>query len=188
MIPYLLLCFRLLLAPVFWIGYAVEANPWLYAGLLWTGIISDIFDGVLARRWKISTPGLRRFDSNVDTIFYGCAAVVAALLHSANLHSWRTGFLVMFLFLIAQNLVHVFRFRAQPAYHMWSGKAWSIAIVVGLTLLFLGYTSQWALDAIVALGIYNCVEAIIASLILPRPMVDIPTVFHAIAIARRADM
>ncbi|MEI9998573.1 MAG: hypothetical protein WDO13_05100 [Verrucomicrobiota bacterium] len=31
--------------------------------LLLAGLVSDIFDGVLARRWKTSTPALRRFDS-----------------------------------------------------------------------------------------------------------------------------
>jgi hypothetical protein len=36
----------------------------------------------------------------------------------------------------------------------------------------------------VALGVYNSLEDIIASLVLPTPMTDIPTVFHAIKIAR----
>jgi CDP-diacylglycerol---glycerol-3-phosphate 3-phosphatidyltransferase len=184
LIPYSLVWFRLLLAPAFWVGYALGADHRLYAGLLIAGIVSDIFDGVLARRWKTSTPKLRRFDSNVDSLFYGSSAILAASLFPAYLKPWWTGFLVMFLFLIAQNVVHGLRFREQPAYHMWSGKLWSIAIVVALTCLFLGRPPGWALDAIVVLGIYNCIEAMIASLILPRPMVDIPTVFHAIKIAK----
>jgi CDP-diacylglycerol--glycerol-3-phosphate 3-phosphatidyltransferase len=183
-IPYLLVWFRLLLAPGFWIGYALGIDERIFAVMLVAGIVSDIYDGVLARRWGTSTPTLRRFDSNTDSIFYGCAGLVGVFLHAAFLAPWRTGLLVMFAFQIAQNLIHGFRYRQQPSYHMWSGKLWSIALVVALISLFLGTPSAWAVDAVVALGIFNCVEASIASLILSKPLTDINTLYHAILIAR----
>ena len=37
--------------------------------------VSDIFDGVVARRMGIATPGLRHADTLVDTAFYVAAAV-----------------------------------------------------------------------------------------------------------------
>ncbi len=184
LIPYSLVGFRLLLGPCFWIGYWRGEDERLFAGMLLAGIVSDVFDGVLARRWKTSSPGLRRLDSNVDTVFYGCATLVAVLLHTAYLRQWWTGLLIMFLFLIAQNVVNGFRYRQQPAYHMWSGKLWSVMIVIALASLFLGHPSDWALDAVVALGIWNSIEGIVASLVLPKPMTDIPTMFHAIRLGR----
>jgi phosphatidylglycerophosphate synthase len=184
-IPFLLVWFRLVLAPGFWIGYWLAADQRLYVGLLLAGIISDIFDGVLARRWKTSTPRLRRWDGNVDTLFYGCAGTVCVLLHAVSLQPWRIPLLVMFLFLLAQNGVALFRYgRNQPSYHMWSGKLWSISLVVALIGLFLDHPSAWTLGAVVALGLYNSIEGIIASLISPKPLVDIPTVFHVIRLAR----
>ncbi len=185
-IPYLLVWFRLLLAPGFWIGYALSVDQRIFAVMLMAGIVSDIFDGVLARRWGTSEPRLRRFDSNTDSVFYGCSGLVGVLLHADFLRPWRTGLLVMFALLIAQNIIHGIRYRQQPSpsYHMWSGKLWSIALVVALISLFLGTPSAWAIDAVIALGILNCVEAIIASLILSKPMTDINTLWHAIQIAR----
>jgi CDP-diacylglycerol--glycerol-3-phosphate 3-phosphatidyltransferase len=153
--------------------------------MLIAGIVSDIYDGVLARRWGTSTPRLRRFDSNTDTLFWGCAGMVAVLLHADFLQPWFAGIALMFAFLVAQNIVNGFRYRVQPSYHFYSGKLWSLALVVALTGMFLGHPSGMALGAVVTLGIINSIEGVIASLVLPRPMTDIPTVFHALGIAGR---
>jgi phosphatidylglycerophosphate synthase len=184
-IPFALVWFRLALAPIFAASAILQAPPWLYVAVLLAGIVSDIFDGVLARRWGTSTPLLRRCDSNVDTVFYGFAGVTAVLLHAAWLSPWRFGLAAMFLLMIAQNAINGVKFRQQPAYHMWSGKLWSIVLVIALISLFVDTPSVWAVNGLIALGIYNSIESIIASLILPRPMVDIPTVFHAVSIAKR---
>lgn len=184
-IPYAMVWFRLALAPIFWIGYWLEANPWLYVILLLTGIFSDIFDGVLARRWETSSPPLRRFDGNTDTLFYGCAGVVCVLLHVDWLQPWQIPLMVMFISLLAQNIVALLRYgKEQPSYHMWSGKLWSIALVVAMIGLYLDHPAAWMLDAVVALGVYNSAEGIIASLISPRPLTDVPTVFHVIQMVR----
>ena len=184
LVPYFLVFFRLSLAPGFWLAYVLHAEGWIYAAMLLAGIFSDVFDGVLARRWKTSTPGLRRLDSNVDTAFYGCAGTVCVLLHADDVQPWQVGLAIMFALLIAQNLVHGYRYVQQPSYHLWSGKLWSIALVVALIGLFLGYPSAWALHAVVFLGIWNSVEAMIASLILSKPMTDVNTLYHAIKLAR----
>jgi phosphatidylglycerophosphate synthase len=185
-IPWILVWLRLALAPWFLIGYLVGFNRWIYVGLLVAGIISDIYDGVLARRWNCSTPGLRRLDGNVDTVFYSAAGVTAVMLHATDLVSWRWGLGAMFLFMVTQNVVNIVRYGRQPSYHMWSGKLWGIALVVASSGLFLDHPSPLALGIMIALSLYNSTEDIIASLVLPRPMTDIPTVFHAIKLAKTA--
>ena len=183
-VPYSLVGFRLLLAPLFIVGFLLSAPPWLYVGFLLTGIVSDIFDGVLARRWGTSTPALRRLDSNVDTVFYGLAGITVVMLHAAYLSAWRGGLMAMFAFMIAQNVVNGVRYGRQPAYHMWSGKLWSIVLVIALIGLFLNQPCAWVIDGLIALGIYNSIEGMVASLVLARPMTDIPTMFHAILLRR----
>jgi CDP-diacylglycerol---glycerol-3-phosphate 3-phosphatidyltransferase len=182
-IPYAMVWFRLALAPIFAANYFIDGPAWVYVVALLGGMISDIYDGVLARRWGTSTPLLRRCDSNVDTIFYGFAGTVAVLHQAAWLSPWRYGIALMFLLMVAQNVINGVKFRQQPAYHMWSGKLWSIVLVIALISLFVNTPSAWAVTGLIVLGIYNSIEGIIASLILPKPMVDIPTVFHAMRIA-----
>jgi CDP-diacylglycerol--glycerol-3-phosphate 3-phosphatidyltransferase len=185
-IPWLLVWFRLLLAPIFPAAYFLGANGWLYVAVLLFGILSDIFDGVLARRWNCSTPALRRMDGNIDTIFYGLAGITAVFLHRAYLAPWRTALAILFGLMVAENLINIFKYGRQPSYHMYSGKLWGIALVTALIGVFLDHPSAWALALMIALGIYNSLEDIIASLILPTPMTDIATVFHAVRITRKA--
>jgi len=90
----------------------------------------------------------------------------------------------MFFLMVMQNVVNIVKYGRQPSYHMHSGKLWGIALVVSLIGVFLNCPSSWTLSGMVALGIYNSLEDIVASLVLPTPMTDIPTVFHAMRIAR----
>jgi phosphatidylglycerophosphate synthase len=179
-IPFVLVWIRLALSPCFLIGYFAGGPGWLYVTMLLVGIVSDIFDGVLARRWNCVTPGLRRFDSNVDTLFYGLAGVTAVLLRSAFLSPWLIGFAVMFGLFLTQNVINGIRYGRQPSYHMWSGKLWSIALVVALTGLFINRPAAWAIDLVIVLGIYNSLEGIIASLISDKPVTDVRSVFDVI--------
>ena len=185
LIPYLLVFLRLSLAPCFWLAYFLHAPPWLYVTLLLAGIISDIFDGILARRWGTSTPRLRRLDSNVDTLFYGCSGLVAVLLQADWLRAWFVSLLIMFVFMVVHNFIALVRYgRQQPSYHMYSGKLWSIVLVVTLISLYLNTPSAWALNTMIFLGLYNSTEGILASLISPKPLTDVPSIFHVLKIVR----
>ena len=43
--------------------------------LLTIGLLTDIFDGIIARQLNISTPKLRRLDSTIDQLFFISVAI-----------------------------------------------------------------------------------------------------------------
>ena len=50
---------------------ALERAPqWVYFPILVIGTLSDIFDGILARRLGVATQRLRRYDSVTDIVYY----------------------------------------------------------------------------------------------------------------------
>ena len=70
-LPMTLILFRLLLAPiiiilVYFVGESVKTGILI---LMYLGLISDILDGIIARKQNISTEKLRRMDSQTDMIF-----------------------------------------------------------------------------------------------------------------------
>ena len=71
--PYLLIVFRFLLAPTILIFsyYAEEsiARLWIIVFII-LGLLSDIFDGIIARQMGISTVKMRRMDSQTDLVFW----------------------------------------------------------------------------------------------------------------------
>ncbi len=69
-IPVLLTGLRALLAPVVVLLSIYAPNPEAFAVCLIAAFVSDIFDGIIARRLNVATPALRRLDSVADTFFY----------------------------------------------------------------------------------------------------------------------
>jgi len=70
-LPRALILFRFLAGPAILLlltARSEEAKP-LCLGLLAAGVLSDIFDGVIARRLNCSTPALRKLDSKADVVF-----------------------------------------------------------------------------------------------------------------------
>src|SRR5947207_7151925 len=73
--PEVLIAFRAACAPAIFVLACFGApGSWLAAVLL-AACVSDILDGIVARRMGCATPGLRYADTVVDTVFYVTAAI-----------------------------------------------------------------------------------------------------------------
>src|SRR4051812_36808234 len=114
-----------LAAPLIWIG-VTRGSGRLAALLIVAGFVSDIYDGVIARRFGVATAGLRRLDSAVDTIFYLAAAFMVWRIHPEAVLRYR--WLVVAI-LATQALNHAFevwKFGREASYHAYSAKAWGL--------------------------------------------------------------
>ena len=80
--PYALILFRFLLAPVMLLlGYFYQTRyTKLIVVLLFLGLLSDIFDGIIARKQNISSAKMRRMDSQTDMLFWLSAGFTAWLI------------------------------------------------------------------------------------------------------------
>ena len=83
-----------MLAPVMLLLAWYYPRPMLFGVCLILAFLSDVFDGILARRLNVATPGLRRLDSIADSTFY-----VAAL--SSKL--WGIGLFIGFFLLLVRG-------------------------------------------------------------------------------------
>lgn len=183
-LPLALTMFRLLAGVAFFPLVLWRVPAWLLVALVLAGLLSDIADGIIARRLGVATLALRCLDTRADMVFYGCAMVAALIRTSvplARLWPWLTAYLLIF---VVRNLVDYLRYRASPSYHMWSGKLWSIVLFTHLVALFCGTRALFLLPLAFVLYAVNAVEGMIATMILPRPSKDVPTVWHAFTLAR----
>ncbi|MPT36225.1 MAG: CDP-alcohol phosphatidyltransferase family protein, partial [Flavobacterium sp.] len=82
-IPILLIVFRLLLGPVMIaLTYRFGATiRFELVVLIVLGLLSDIFDGIVARKTGVSSAQLRRMDSQTDLVFWLCVGWCSWLLH-----------------------------------------------------------------------------------------------------------
>ena len=131
-IPLLLTFLRATLGPVVvWLAF-FQPIPWVFAICLLVAFLSDLFDGVIARRLGIATPSLRRMDSCADTIFYICALFAAWHLHATILKSYLIPLAILVVIELTRYCFDLYKFGKEASYHMWSSKLWGVTLLVGL--------------------------------------------------------
>src|ERR1700722_4299313 len=121
-IPWMMAAARAALGPVLIAGAASSWNGFTLAGIVVGALVSDIYDGMLARRWRCDTAGVRLFDSMADTVFYVGGAVA---LWIGQPGVWRdyAGLLIPLLSLEALRFGWDFAKFGKPAsYHSYLAK------------------------------------------------------------------
>jgi phosphatidylglycerophosphate synthase len=121
LIPWTMVGFRTALGPLLVIVALRVAvpEPWLGA-MIAAGFISDVYDGILARRWGTATAALRIADSAADTVFYigVLAAVVERHWPVIRDHIW---WLAALLFCEALRwLFDWTKYRRMASYHSYA--------------------------------------------------------------------
>lgn len=186
-LPLALVYFRLLL------GFIVLGLCWgaptpplrqLLAALVVLGLLSDVFDGIIARRLGVATPRLRRLDSSVDTIFWLCVVAGVMLLCPRFLPEkagWIGG--VLGLEALTYRVSYV-RFRKEIALHTLGAKLWTLLLTAMLLQLLLTGQTGWLFGACVALGIVSRLEILGIVCLLRSWAADIPTLYHALQVRR----
>ena len=171
---------RLALAiPFVAIGLA-HGSGQVAAIILAAGFLSDVFDGVVARRFGVATAGLRRLDSAADSVFYLAAAFCAWRLHPEAILSHRWLIAAVIGTLVVNHIVEYWKFGREASYHAWTAKLWGAALFAALIVLF--YSGDDRLLAIaLVLGIVSHVENFLITLLLPAWEHDVRSVVSVIS-------
>ena len=184
-IPTLLVALRAGLAPVVVVLALFYPSPVGFSFCLIAALLSDYFDGVVARRLGIATPTLRRLDSAVDTLFFISIAFAAWHLHPEAIRARWTPILALVVLETFRYLLDFSKFRREASYHMWSSKLWALSLFAGFfSLLVLGHDSP-LVGFMIYLGIVCDLEGIAISLVLRKWQNDVPTIFHAVQLRRK---
>ena len=187
-IPYLLIVLRVV-AGLSILALAVGIGPparWACAGLLAVGVLSDIFDGVIARRLGSVTDRLRTFDSRADVAFWLCATAAVLILHPRLVATLWPPVLVLGVMELTAHAVSFARFRKEASPHHLLSKLFGLALWALLTQLLITGTGGVVLPVAFAMGVASQLEALAIMLILPAWRCDIRGVRQALALRRAA--
>ena len=177
-IPILLTSLRLALAPLVVALACWHPSPAAFIVILVVGLLSDVFDGVIARRLGIATPALRTYDSLTDVAFYAAVLVATCVLHG---HAVADAAPLLVFFLATEltcNAVSLARFGALPATHSYAAKGLGLVFFTGFALILgWGLTTPTFLIMMLAGVAVNAEILLILVLARTRP-VDVKSVFH----------
>jgi CDP-diacylglycerol--glycerol-3-phosphate 3-phosphatidyltransferase len=161
------------------IFFAISHQPHLiYAPLLLLGMLSDVFDGVIARRLGVARPWLRRFDSATDIIFYLCIFVTTYFVAGDVVRKAIIPLSLLAASELACVAVGLVRFGSLPAIHSYSAKIYGLTIF----LAFLGVLAfdfgSWAFFVLAIIALIANAEIIAILLLSRNAPVDVLSVFH----------
>lgn len=176
-LPFALTTLRLLLGPAALACAFTGVTRFVFLPILIAGTLSDIFDGILARRFGVATPALRRYDSITDIIYY--LFILAA--------AWRlcrpviAGNLWLIALLISSEaaciLICFTRFGKFPATHSLLAKFYGLCLLGGLIVLLVFNAGNWAIVALAIVALVTNTEIIVMHLIARSAPVDVPCIF-----------
>jgi phosphatidylglycerophosphate synthase len=154
------------------------------ATLFSLGLLSDILDGVIARRLQVASQKLRRLDSLIDQLFF-------LLVTLAVFNKWPAFFthnaakiLILVSTECAAYLLCLLKFRREVATHAISSKLWSLVLFATLVQVLLTGNSTNLFNVCFYLGLVTRLEIIGIILLLRGWTHDVPSLYHAYLVRR----
>src|SRR5665213_1120368 len=178
-IPWFMATGRALFGPVLVIGEKCGWNGFTLAALIVTALLSDIFDGILARRWHCDTANVRLFDSMADTFFYAC---VVAALWVGRPEVWASyGTPVLMLLALEAGRIgfDFIKFGKPASYHSYLAKTWGLVLARASETVFAAGHAAVLMTAAIVLGMACNLEGIAMSVMLPVWRRDVKTLAAA---------
>tara|TARA_B100000678_G_scaffold115582_1_gene96726 strand:- start:16053 stop:16655 length:603 start_codon:yes stop_codon:yes gene_type:complete len=178
-IPYILIYSRIVFAIliVLLLSFSfVGCDNWV-VGLMVLAILTDVFDGIIARQIGVSSERLRVLDSNVDQFFW-LVTIVSVFYNSKEFILSEILWIGIIVFLeLSTYIVSYFKFRRTIATHSILAKFWTISLLIFLIDLVLHNQSFYPFIFCVVLGIISRIEILLITLRLKQWVTDVPSIF-----------
>jgi len=185
-IPISLIVFRLILAPtiLLLVYYLRDKSRILVLILMYLGLISDILDGIIARRLHVSSSNLRRFDSQTDMIFWLSIGISTWILYPNLIQCNLISISIILILEVLCYIISIIKFRKETCTHAFLSKMWGLTLLLAFTSL-LGFNhAGFPFILAIILGVISHIDRILITLILPSWTHDIPSFYHAYLIRK----
>ncbi len=178
-IPSLLVGMRFTIAPLLVFDALDHKTSYLFIIGYVIAVLSDIFDGIIARRLKVSTTQLRQADSWADICLYLCVAISTWLVYPQVIINFRLPLLSVIAIQLILFAISLIKFQKFPSFHTYTAKAWGLTLLVATVGLF-GFSYANTLWLAIIFCWINSLEEIAMTLLLPIWQCDVLSIFHAV--------
>lgn len=144
-------------------------------------VLSDIFDGIIARKLDVSTAQLRQADSWADLCLYLCIAASTWLVFPQVILNFSTPLLIAIAAQLTLFTISLIKFRKMPSFHTYTAKIWGLTLLAATIGLF-GFHYDRLLWLAILLCLINSIEEIVMTLVLPEWQCDVLSLFHALSL------
>ncbi len=185
-IPYLLILFRFLLGPTLIFlcckfGNSIRLE---LVFLIVLGLLSDIFDGIIARKLGVSSEQMRRLDSQVDLIFWLCVGFCCWILNRELIIENKFSISLVFAMEVLTYVFSFAKFGKETCTHAYLSKFWGLTLFATfVSIIGFGYAGFFFYLSLIV-GIIAHLDVYLIILFLPKWTHDVPSCFHALKIKK----
>lgn len=179
-IPYLLIATRIILAPIILLLAYLKGveSRFLILFLMYFGLLTDIFDGIIARKVGVSSEKLRRLDSQTDLIFWLSLGLASYFLNAELIKNEWKGVALIFIMEALCYIISWLKFGKETCTHAFLSKMWGLSLLIAFTYLIGFQQAGWTFYLTVILGFISHIDVILIILILPKWQYDVPSSYH----------
>ncbi len=188
-IPVALIVFRFLLAPIILaLAYFIGENAkMIILILMYLGLISDILDGIIARKQNISSEKLRRMDSQTDMVFWLSIGIATWVLYPKLISNNSIVIWTVLVMELACYIISLVKFKKETCTHAFLSKLWGISLLIAFTSLIGFNHAGFPFTLAIIMGLVSHIDVILIILILPKWSHDVPSAYHAYLIRKGID-
>jgi len=180
-IPLILIYSRLIIGFIIVLLSYLQVDSYsVLAIILFTiGLLTDIFDGIIARKLAISTQNLRRLDSSIDQIFF-VSVLYATFLQCPDFFKTNSlQLLILVGFEALTYLVCFLKFKKEIATHAIASKIWTLILFSTLIQIMATCNSSVLFQICFYTGVLTRLEIVGIILLLRNWTNDVPSIYHA---------
>jgi phosphatidylglycerophosphate synthase len=147
-------------------------------------IVSDVLDGMLARKLNISTQEMRRLDTKIDTVFWFSCLFYLCINRPLFL---KAHIIELFVLVFSELFIIVLgtlKFRERISYHTILSKFWALCLLWFFIDLTLHTSVHFSFSLSFWYGLIVQSEIIIITLTLKKNQTDIPFLWQAIRVRK----
>jgi len=181
--PNMVSALRVLIAPLLVVLALLRLETW-FLGVLVLSAITDVVDGQLARRLKMTTPLGAHLDSWGDFMIYSTMAACAWILWPEITRRELVYYLMIVFSFVLPALAGLAKFGKITGYHTWAVKLAVFVTFVGYISLYGGLAS-WPFVVASILCVIAGSEEILITLTLREERTDVRSLLSALEIRRR---
>lgn len=184
--PQFLILVRLLLGPIMIFLTYSEVNyiRIILVVLMILGLLSDIFDGIIARKYALSTETLRRMDSQTDLIFWLCVGWCAWLLNPEIFIDNKYSIGLLLIMEAFTYILSFIKFGKETCTHALLSKFWGITILAAFVSIIGFEYGGISIFLVVLFGIIGHLDVYLIIYFLPKWTHDVPSSYHAYLIKK----
>ena len=178
-LPNLLSVLRLVLSVLMVVVAGTAGSRRWFLILLGAALVTDAFDGFLARRWRVVSDLGRRLDSWGDYVMTAAAVAGIWLLWPEMVRREWPWFVTAVAGSFAIVVYGFVRWRRVLGYHTWLAKAMVVVLPLAVAVL-LARGSAAPFHVAVVLQVLCGVEELTIAFVLPGFSGEMPSLWHAV--------